>query len=315
MNSINPHTEKIKHKALEIGFSAIGISKAEYLEKESKQLKNWLQDGFHGEMKYMENHFEKRTDPRKLVDNAKSVISVLYNYYPPKVQPENSYKISKYAYGRDYHLVVKEKLYKLFDYIKTLEPEAKARIFVDSAPVMEKVWAAKSGLGWIGKNTNLISKEHGSFLFIGEIIIDIELVADSPIKDYCGNCTKCLDACPTKALSPYKLDARKCISYLTIEKKGEIPENFKNQWNDWIFGCDICQDVCPWNSKASVHSERDFKPKPEIIKFLRLDWEKLTEIDFNQIFKVGDDIRTEYFHWICSCVKIFEKYLFYRNRY
>ncbi len=285
MNSINPHTEKIKHKALEIGFSAIGISKAEYLEKESKQLKNWLQDGFHGEMKYMENHFEKRTDPRKLVDNAKSVISVLYNYYPPKVQPENSYKISKYAYGRDYHLVVKEKLYKLFDYIKTLEPEAKARIFVDSAPVMEKVWAAKSGLGWIGKNTNLISKEHGSFLFIGEIIIDIELVADSPIKDYCGNCTKCLDACPTKALSPYKLDARKCISYLTIEKKGEIPENFKNQWNDWIFGCDICQDVCPWNSKASVHSERDFKPKPEIIKFLRLDWEKLTEIDFNQIFK------------------------------
>ncbi|MGE0089336.1 MAG: tRNA epoxyqueuosine(34) reductase QueG [Bacteroidales bacterium] len=281
-------------KALELGFSATGISKADYLEKESKQLKEWLENGFHGEMTYMENHFEKRTDPRKLVENAKTVISVLQNYYPETKQPENTYKISKYAYGRDYHVVVKEKLYQLFDYIKTLEPEAKARIFVDSAPVMEKAWAAKSGLGWIGKNTNLISKDHGSFLFIGEIIIDIELVADSPIKDYCGNCTKCIDACPTKALSPYKLDARKCISYLTIEKKGAIPEKFKNQWNDWIFGCDICQDVCPWNSKAKSHSETEFNPKPEIPTYIKTDWKKLSKDEFKRIFKDSPLERTKF---------------------
>jgi epoxyqueuosine reductase len=285
MNSIVSNTEKIKQKALELGFSAIGVSKADHLEKESKQLKDWLDNGFHGEMTYMENHFEKRTDPRKLVDNAKSVISVLQNYYPETTQPENTYQISKYAYGRDYHLVVKEKLYLLFDFIKSLESETNARIFVDSAPVMEKAWAAKSGLGWIGKNTNLISKEHGSFLFIGEIITDIELTPDSPIKDFCGNCTKCIDACPTKALNPYKLDARKCISYLTIEKKGEIPETFKNQWNDWVFGCDICQDVCPWNSKAKAHSEKDFNPKPEILTYLKSDWEKLSVDNFNNLFK------------------------------
>lgn len=294
MNSITSNTEKIKKKALEIGFSAIGISKAGYLEKESEQLKEWLKNGFNGEMNYMENHFEKRTDPRGLVENAKSVISVLYNYYTRISQPENTYKISKYAYGRDYHLVVKEKLYLLFDFIKTLEPKTNARIFVDSAPVMEKVWAAKSGLGWIGKNTNLISKEHGSFLFIGEIITDIELTPDSPVKDYCGNCTRCIDACPTKALNPYKLDARKCISYLTIEKKGGIPEKFKNLWNDWVFGCDICQDVCPWNSKAKAHSEKDFYPKPEILNYLKADWETLSENDFNIRFKDSPLMRTTF---------------------
>jgi epoxyqueuosine reductase len=285
MNSIVFNTEKIKKKALELGFSAIGISKADHLEKESKQLKEWLENGFHGEVTYMENHFEKRTDPRKLVDNAKSVISVLQNYYPETTQPENTYQISKYAYGRDYHLVVKEKLYLLFDFIKTLEPDTNARIFVDSAPVMEKAWAAKSGLGWIGKNTNLISKEHGSFVFIGEIITNLDLDYDKAIKDFCGNCTKCIDACPTKALNPYKLDARKCISYLTIEMKGEIPEIFKNQWNDWIFGCDICQDICPWNSKAKAHSEKDFNPKPEILTYLKSDWEKLSEDAFKETFK------------------------------
>jgi len=294
MNSINSNTEKIKQKALEIGFSAIGISKADYLEKESKQLKEWLGNGFHGEMTYMENHFEKRTDPRKLVDNSKSVISVLYNYYPPKIQPENSYKISKYAYGRDYHFVLKEKLIELFEYLKTIEPKVTGRIFVDSAPVLEKAWAAKSGLGWIGKNTNLISKEHGSFLFIGEIITDIELAPDSPIKDYCGNCTKCIDACPTKALSPYKLDARKCISYLTIEKKGEIPEKFKDQLNGWVFGCDICQDVCPWNSKAKPQSEKEFNPKSEILTYLKSDWEKLNKDDFKRIFSDSPLDRTNF---------------------
>jgi epoxyqueuosine reductase len=294
MNSIVSNTEKIKKKALELGFSAIGISKADFLQKESKQLKDWLENGFHGEMTYMENHFEKRPDPRKLVDNAKSVISVLHNYYPETKQPENSYKISKYAYGRDYHLVVKEKLYQLFDYIKTIEPKAKARIFVDSAPVMEKAWAAKSGLGWIGKNTNLISKEYGSFVFIGEIITDIELITDSPIKDFCGNCTRCIDACPTKALNPYNLDARKCISYLTIEKKGEIPEEFIGIMNDWIFGCDICQDVCPWNSKAKMHSEKDFNPKPEILTYLKADWEKLNQDEFKRIFSDSPLERTNF---------------------
>jgi epoxyqueuosine reductase len=294
MNSIVSNTEKIKKKALELGFSAIGISKADFLQKESKQLKDWLENGFHGEMTYMENHFEKRPDPRKLVYNAKSVISVLHNYYPETTQPENTFQISKYAYGRDYHLVVKEKLYQLFDYIKTIEPKAKARIFVDSAPVMEKAWAAKSGLGWIGKNTNLISKEYGSFVFIGEIITDIELITDSPVKDFCGNCTRCIDACPTKALNPYNLDARKCISYLTIEKKGEIPEEFIGIMNDWIFGCDICQDVCPWNSKAKVHTEKEFNPKPEILTYLKADWEKLNQDEFKRIFSDSPLERTNF---------------------
>ncbi|OFX26238.1 MAG: tRNA epoxyqueuosine(34) reductase QueG [Bacteroidetes bacterium GWA2_31_9b] len=294
MNSTIPKTEKIKQKAIELGFTAIGISKTDFLEKESVLLQEWLNEGCQGEMAYMENHFEKRTDPRKLVENSKSVISVLYNYYNPNQQPENTYRISKYAYGRDYHFVVKEKLYLLFDYIKTLEPNVTGRIFVDSAPVMEKVWAAKSGLGWIGKNTNLLSKENGSFHFIGEIIIDLELEYDIAVKDLCGNCTKCIDACLTKALTPYKLDARKCISYLTIEKKGEISEEFKNKWNNWIFGCDICQDVCPWNSKSKLHNEKDFIPKPEISNYLNPDWGNLSKEKFDVIFKNSPLERTKF---------------------
>jgi len=294
MNSPISNTEKIKQKAIDLGFTAIGISKTDFLEKESVLLREWLSDGCHGEMTYMENHFDMRTDPRKLVEGSKSIISVLYNYYNPNQQPENTYRISKYAYGRDYHFVVKEKLNLLFDFIKTLEPNVSGRIFVDSAPVMEKAWAAKSGLGWIGKNTNLISKEYGSFHFIGEIILDLELEYDSAVKDLCGNCTKCIDACPTKALTPYKLDAQKCISYLTIEKKGDIPKEFKNQWTDWIFGCDVCQDVCPWNSKAKPHNEKDFIPKPEILNYLNPDWENLSIEKFDKIFKNSPLERTKF---------------------
>ena len=288
------NTKKIKQKAFALGFSAIGISKVDFLEKESNQLKEWLENGFHGEMKYMENNFEKRTDPRKLVEGAKSVISVLLNYYPKEKQVENTYKISKYAYGKDYHIVVKDKLKNLLEFIQTEIEDVNGRVFVDSAPVMDKVWAAKSGLGWIGKNTNLISKEYGSFVLIGELIIDLELEYDDSVKDYCGSCTKCIQACPTNALSPYKIDARKCISYLTIEKKGEIPEKFKGKWNNWIFGCDICQDVCPWNSKANYHDESQFKITEELKNLTKEDWQSLDKERFKKLFRNSAIERTKF---------------------
>jgi len=289
------NTIRIKQKALELGFSAIGISNADFLKKESKQLKEWLDNGFHGEMKYMENHFEKRIDPRKLVEGAKSVISVLYNYFPKEHQRKDTYQISKYAYGTDYHYVVKEKLLKLLEYINTEIGEVNGRAFVDSAPVMDKVWAAKSGLGWIGKNTNLITRQHGSFVFIGELIIDLTLdYSRLPQKNLCGNCTKCVDACPTGALKPYQLDARKCISYLTIEKKGEIPSEFEEKWHDWIFGCDICQDVCPWNNNARPHSEFQFKITEELKNFKKDDWENLDQSTFKKMFKNSPVERTKF---------------------
>ena len=295
------NTAKIKQKALDLGFSAVGISKAEFLEKESQFLKDWLNNGFHGEMQYMKNHFEKRTDPRKLVKGAKSVISVLLNYFPGNLQIDNTYKISKYAYSKDYHFVVKEKLHKLLEYIQTEIGNVSGRAFVDSAPVMDKVWAAKSGLGWIGKNTNLISKEFGSFVFIGELIIDLELDYNHPDiprtignreKDYCGACTKCIDACPTNALTPFQLDARKCISYLTIEKREDLPKEMKGKWKDWIFGCDICQDVCPWNSKPCLptgrlkfHSEKAFNISDELKNLTKEDWKSMDKSTFKNIFK------------------------------
>jgi len=287
-------SEKIKQRAIELGFSAVGISKADFLEKESLQLKNWLNKGFHGEMQYMENHFEKRTDPRKLLDGLKSVISVLFNYVPEKTQNENSYKISKYAYGKDYHYVIKDKLNLLFDFINNEICKIEGRVFVDSAPVMDKVWAAKSGLGWIGKNTNLISKQFGSFVFIGELIIDLELDYDEPIKNYCGTCTKCIDACPTNAITPYQLDARKCISYLTIEKKGDFSDEVKVKWNDWIFGCDICQDICPWNIKSKSHNEDQFKISDLIQKITKSDWEEMDKPTFKKIFKNTPLERTKF---------------------
>lgn len=290
---IASNTIRIKQKALELGFLSVGISKADFLEKESKQLKEWLDNGFHGEMKYMENHFEKRVDPRKLAEGAKSVISVLYNYFPKEHQRKDTYQISKYAYGTDYHYVVKEKLFKLLEFIKEEIGAVSGRAFVDSAPVMDKVWAAKSGLGWIGKNTNLITRQYGSFVFIGELIIDLALdYSGLPQKDFCGNCTQCIDACPTGALKPYQLDARKCISYLTIEKKGEIPSEFGGKWNDWIFGCDICQDVCPWNTKsclpggrAKSHKEPQFKITEELKNFKKDDWENIDQSTFKKMFK------------------------------
>jgi epoxyqueuosine reductase len=294
-------TDLIKIKAKKLGFSAVGISKADFLDKESQVLKTWLDNGFHGEMQYMENHFEKRTDPRKLVEGARSVISVLLNYYPENNQQENTYQISKYAYGKDYHYVVKEKLNLLFDFINNKITKIEGRAFVDSAPVMDKVWASKSGLGWIGKNTNLISKEFGSFVFIGELIIDLDLDYDKSIKDYCGNCTKCIDACPTKAISPYQLDARKCISYLTIEKKGDLPENLKGKWDDWIFGCDICQDVCPWNlpvrqvgSKLESHNEETFNISEELKHLSKADWKYLDKSEFKKLFRNSPLERTKF---------------------
>ena len=301
MSKLKEHTGQIKEKVKELGFSAVGISKADFLERESEQLKEWLDKGLHGEMHYMENHFEKRVDPRKLVEGAKSVISVLYNYFPKQQQRKDTFQISKYAYGKDYHYVVKEKLYKLLEFIKIETGAVKGRVFVDSAPVMDKVWAAKSGLGWIGKNTNLISKEFGSFVFIGELIIDLELEYDAPVKDYCGNCTQCIDACPTGALQPYQLDARKCISYLTIEKKGEIPPEFEGKWSDWIFGCDICQDICPWNNKtclpegtAKPHSETQFKISEELKNLEKGEWENLDRHAFKKIFKKSAVERTKF---------------------
>jgi epoxyqueuosine reductase len=243
----------------------------------------------------MENHFDKRLDPTKLVDGAKSVVSMLLNYYPEEGIQNEDYKISKYAYGKDYHFVIKEKLKALIAYINEKIGEVQGRAFVDSAPVMDKVWAKKSGLGWVGKNTNLINTQTGSFFFIAEIIIDLELDYDGPIKDYCGTCTKCIDACPTDALSnPYVLDASKCISYLTIELKEQIPKEFKGKMENWIFGCDICQDVCPWNRFSKQHEEKSFEPQAGLKEMKASDWEDISHEVFNTIFKDSAVKRTKF---------------------
>jgi epoxyqueuosine reductase len=280
-----------------MGFYTCGISKAAFLPDDSVRLTKWLEEGKHAEMKYMENHFEKRTDPRKLLEGAKSVISVLFNYYPEtKLPEENNYKISKYACGSDYHFVLKRKLKDLIAFINSLVPNMNARAFVDSAPVLDRAWAAKSGLGWIGKNTCLITKEQGSYFFIGEIITDLELDDDKKIvPNHCGGCTRCIDACPTDALEPYNLDSNKCISNWTIEYKGEeIPEKFKGKFHDWIFGCDICQDVCPWNRLSEPHNEPEFKLSDSILKITKADWEELPKEKFNKIFKNSPVKRTGY---------------------
>ena len=296
INSQKKLSELIKSFSLELGFSFCGISKATYLSDEENVLKEWLKNDFHAGMKYMENHFGKRLDPRLLVEHSKSVITVLLNYFPEKeISTKNNYKISKYAYGKDYHFVVKEKLKLLLDKIISQTGEINARTFVDSAPVMDKVWAEKSGLGWIGKNTCLINKNLGSFFFIGHIILDLELVYDKAVTNHCGNCTACIDACPTGALNPaYRLDANKCISYLTIENKDEIPENLKQKLNDWIFGCDICQDVCPWNKKAKKHNVLEFLPSEELMSMTKEKWQNLTKEEFNKLFKNSAVKRTKY---------------------
>jgi epoxyqueuosine reductase len=246
-------------------------------------------------MKYMENYFDKRLDPRLLVEGSKSVISLLYNYYPAQVQNTSAPKISKYAYGTDYHEVIKDKLKEFLMALKEKIGDINGRAFVDSAPVMDKVWAAKSGLGWIGKNSNLINKQQGSFFFIAELIIDVALEYDGPINDYCGTCTRCIDACPTEAIvAPYIVDGSKCISYLTIELKDEIPDVFKNKMDGWAFGCDVCQDVCPWNSFSKPHNENAFKNTSGFLEYTEQDWIDLSEETFNVIFRHSSVKRTKY---------------------
>lgn len=286
----------IKQKAHELGFEEIGISKAVFLNDEAKKLERWLNQNHHGEMAYMANHFDLRTDPRKLVPGAKSVISLSYNYFTDLQQEDpNSPKISKYAYGRDYHKVIKKKLKVLLQFIQKEIGEVAGRAFVDSAPVMERVWAQKSGLGWIGKNTLMLTKGKGSFFFLAELILDIELEEDGPVKDYCGSCTKCIDACPTDAIyAPYKMDGSKCISYLTIELKDKIPSHFKDQMKGWMYGCDICQDVCPINARAKTHDEDQFRPKEELLKKNRREWEEITEETFDLLFEGSPVKRTKY---------------------
>ncbi|MFN0203451.1 MAG: tRNA epoxyqueuosine(34) reductase QueG [Bacteroidia bacterium] len=281
-------SEKIKQDALELGFDMAGISEAVFLEKEAKDLEIWLKQNQHGSMTYMENYFDKRTDPRLLVEGAKSVITVLHNYFPTPSdkQPENAPKISMYALGEDYHHVLKRKLYILLEKIKENSSQnINARIFVDSAPVMDKAWAKRAGLGWIGKNTNLISPQKGSYFFIGEIILDLPLDYDSPIKDFCGTCTRCIDACPTEALLPYQIDAKKCISYLTIELKENIATEFEGKMDGWAYGCDVCQIVCPWNRFSSPHQEPDFKPLTHILAYTAQDWLDLDKSTFKKITK------------------------------
>ena len=279
------YSQLIKTEAKKLGFLSCGISKAEFLEDEATRLERWLKDGKHGKMAYMENHFDKRLDPRLLVPDAKSIISLLFNYYTPLDQLDGAPKISKYAYGKDYHHVLKDKLKQLFQIINNKIGEVSGRVFVDSAPVMEKSWAVRSGLGWQGKNTNLISKKAGSFFFIAELIVDLELEYDTPVTDHCGTCTACIDACPTEALTPYNIDASKCISYLTIELKDQIPTAFKNKMDNWAFGCDVCQDVCPWNRFSKQHNEPLFSPNSEVINYTQKNWEEITQETFNIIFK------------------------------
>ena len=280
-------TELIKKEARKIGFFACGISKVQQLAEDEARMEAWLSESMHGNMSYLEKNKAKRYDPSKLVEGAKSVITVLFNYFPEKKLPENeNYKISKYAYGKDYHYIIKEKLAILLSSIEDKTGKRIARIFVDSAPVLDRAWAHKSGLGFIGKNNMLINRKGGSFYFIGHIICDLELIYDeTDNKNYCGRCTKCIDACPTQALLPFKLDATQCISYLTIEYRDEIPKQYKGKFNNWIFGCDICQDVCPWNKFSVPHNEPLFKLSDSLMNMKKDDWDLLDKTKFKLLFK------------------------------
>lgn len=283
---IHHQTSIIKQEAHRLGFFSCGISKAGFLEEEAPRLENWLNQNMNGQMSYMENHFDKRLDPTLLVDGAKSVISLLLNYYPSELQNQESYKISKYAYGQDYHYVIKEKLKELLFFIQSEIGEVSGRAFVDSAPVLDKAWAAKSGLGWMGKNSNLITQKTGSFYFIAELIVDLDLEYDTATTDHCGSCTACIDACPTEAIvAPYVVDGSKCISYFTIELKDNLPQEMKGKFDDWMFGCDVCQDVCPWNRFSKPHNEPLFQTTPEILSYSKSDWEEITNDTFERVFK------------------------------
>jgi epoxyqueuosine reductase len=294
INNKQKYSEFIKSEAKRLGFISCGISKAAFLEQEAPRLETWLNKNHQGKMSYMENNYDKRLNPTLLVEDSKSVISLLLNYYPSEFQTPNSYKISKYAYGEDYHFVIKQKLNELLQSIQTKIGEVSGRAFVDSAPILDKAWAAKSGLGWIGKNSNLITQKVGSFYFIAELIIDLELEYDNATTDHCGNCTACIDACPTEAIvAPYVVDGSKCISYFTIELKENIPTEYKNKLDDWIFGCDVCQDVCPWNRFSKSHNEPLFHPKPELLNFTYKDWEEITRETFQKVFKNSAVKRTK----------------------
>lgn len=296
-NNSKKYSQMIKAEALRLGFMACGISKADFLEEEAPRLENWLNQNYHGEMSYMENHFDKRLDPRLLVEGSKSVISLTLNYFTTHQQVDIcAPKISKYAYGLDYHAVIKEKLQKLMCFINENIGEVGGRCFVDSAPVMDKAWAQKSGLGWRGKNSNLISRYAGSFFFVAELIIDLELAYDTPFTtDHCGTCTRCIDACPTDAIfAPYTVDGSKCISYLTIELKNEIPTEFKDKMENWMFGCDICQDVCPWNRFSTQHQEPAFEPALELLQLKKEELIEITEDVFKRVFKNSAVKRTKF---------------------
>ncbi|MEM8765234.1 MAG: tRNA epoxyqueuosine(34) reductase QueG [Bacteroidota bacterium] len=289
------NTNRIKQEAQRLGFLSCGISKAEFLEEEAPRLEKWLNRNMHGEMHYMENHFDKRLDPTRLVEGSKSVISLLLNYFPTETQNTESYKISKYAYGTDYHFVIKDKLKSLLNFIQEEIGQVHGRAFVDSAPVLDKAWAAKSGLGWMGKHSNLLTQQVGSFYFIAELIVDLELEYDHPVTDHCGTCTACIDACPTEAIiEPYVVDGSKCISYFTIELKNEIPSDFQGKFDDWMFGCDVCQDVCPWNRFSKPHNEPLFNPNPELLPMTKKDWEEITEEVFQKVFKKSPVKRTKF---------------------
>jgi epoxyqueuosine reductase len=290
------HSAWLKAKALELGFGHCGISKARFLEEEAPRLEDWLRQGRHGQMSYMANHFDLRLDPTKLVPGAQSVVSLLYHYFPEQdLAREGNYKLAKYAYGEDYHFVIKRKLQELLQALRDEVGEVEGRAFVDSAPVMERSWAQQGGLGWMGKHTLLIGKGQGSFFFLAELIIDLPLAPDGPVPDYCGTCTRCIDACPTEAITaPYQLDASRCISYLTIELKEAIPDEFAGRMEDWVFGCDICQDVCPWNRFAKPHQEPAFLPTPELPALRRRDWEEMTEEVFRKAFRKSAVKRAKY---------------------
>jgi epoxyqueuosine reductase len=289
------YSNLIKTEAKRLGFMSCGISKAAFLEEEAPRLERWLNKNMQGEMSYMENHFDKRLDPTKLVPGSKSVISLLLNYFPSEVQDNDSYTISKYAYGTDYHFVIKDKLKQLLHYIREEVGDIHGRAFVDSAPVLDKAWAAKSGLGWMGKHSNLLTKQVGSFYFIAELIVDLDLDYDAAVTNHCGACTACIDACPTEAIvAPYVVDGSKCISYFTIELKNEIPSNVRGHFDDWIFGCDVCQDVCPWNRFSKPHKEPLFNPHPDLLDMTKKDWNEITEDVFKNVFKNSAVKRTKF---------------------
>ena len=296
MKHLETYSNLIKTEAKRLGFESCGIAKAQFLEEEASNLENWLKNGYQGNMTYLENYFDIRLNPKLLVDQAKSVISLSFNYFPKEKQSPNSYKLAKYAYGEDYHFVLKSKLKELLVFIQQTVGEVNARAFVDSAPILERKWAQKSGLGWIGKNSLLLQKNKGSFFFLAELVLDVELAYDAEFTtNHCGTCTKCIDACPTQAILPNNtVDGSKCISYFTIELKEALPNTMKGKFEDWMFGCDICQDVCPWNRFSVPHSEEKFNPHPDLLTMTKNDWVEITEAVFKKVFKKSAVKRTKY---------------------